>query len=187
MARFLYATNPAPNHQKGFSLIELLVVIAIIGILVAIVFASFSHARAKARDAKRLSDLKQLQAAIEVYGQAHGQYPAMGCGATGWSGHNNYYGPCEHYIEGISDLIDPLPVDPKDPTVGGFLYWTNGPRTEYKLLMHNSVESETVTPDHPYARCPAWASCSETWCQPSNGTFGKTYAVYSSGAVAVCR
>lgn len=51
----------------GFTLIELLVVIAIIGILSAVVLASLNSARQKSRDAKRISDLKQLQLALELY------------------------------------------------------------------------------------------------------------------------
>jgi prepilin-type N-terminal cleavage/methylation domain-containing protein len=53
--------------RKGFTLIELLVVIAIIGLLASIVLVSLNSARAKARDAKRVSELKQIQTAIELY------------------------------------------------------------------------------------------------------------------------
>src|SRR6185369_14455312 len=51
--------------RKGFTLVELLVVIAIIGILTAIITANFAGAKAKSRDAKRVSDLAQLQLALE--------------------------------------------------------------------------------------------------------------------------
>lgn len=53
--------------NKGFTLIELLVVIAIIGILASIVMVSMSGARAKARDAVRQSDIRQIGSAMELY------------------------------------------------------------------------------------------------------------------------
>lgn len=55
------------KKEKGFTLIELLVVIAIIGILSSVVLASLNSARQKGRDARRISDLKQLQLALELY------------------------------------------------------------------------------------------------------------------------
>ena len=55
------------NYRRGFTLIELLVVIAIIGILSSVVLASLNSAREKGRDARRISDLKQLQLALELY------------------------------------------------------------------------------------------------------------------------
>ena len=54
------------KRNKGFTLIELLVVIAIIGILSSVVLASLNSARQKSRDAKRISDIKQLQLALEL-------------------------------------------------------------------------------------------------------------------------
>jgi len=63
------------NKQKGFTLIELLVVIAIIGILSSVVLASLNTARTKARDAKRVSDVKQIQLALEMYYDDNSNYP----------------------------------------------------------------------------------------------------------------
>lgn len=72
--------------NRGFTLIELLVVIAIIGVLASIVLASLNNARRKSRDARRVTDIKQLQLALELYfdGVGAGQYPASSatCDAT---------------------------------------------------------------------------------------------------------
>ena len=62
--------------NRGFTLIELLVVIAIIGILSSVVLASLNEARLKSRDAKRISDVKQLQLALEFFFDANGGYPS---------------------------------------------------------------------------------------------------------------
>lgn len=61
--------------SRGFTLIELLVVVAIIGILSSIVLASLNSARQKGRDARRISDLKQLQLALELYYDTNLGYP----------------------------------------------------------------------------------------------------------------
>ena len=67
--------------KKGFTLIELLIVIAIIGLLSTLAVISMSGARAKARDAQRLSDLKQMQTALEIsYSNANTYDP--GCETT---------------------------------------------------------------------------------------------------------
>lgn len=54
-------------NQKGFTLIELLVVIAIIGILSTMAVVALTGANTKARDSKRMADLKVLQTAVEMY------------------------------------------------------------------------------------------------------------------------
>ena len=61
--------------KQGFTLIELLIVIAIIGILSTLAVVALQSARQSARDAKRISDIKQMQIALELYYNARGQYP----------------------------------------------------------------------------------------------------------------
>jgi general secretion pathway protein G len=59
--------QPSTINQKGFSLLELLVVISIIVILITIGLTSFTTAQKKGRDAKRKSDIKEVQTALEQY------------------------------------------------------------------------------------------------------------------------
>lgn len=67
------------KNKKGFTLVELLVVIAIIGLLATIAFISLNSARGKARDAKRVSDIRQIQTALELYynNQTTPSYPLV--------------------------------------------------------------------------------------------------------------
>lgn len=47
-------------NKKGFTIIEILVVIAVIGLLSTMVQTKYTRAMAKARDADRLNDLKNI-------------------------------------------------------------------------------------------------------------------------------
>jgi type II secretion system protein G len=112
------------TSDKGFTLIELLVVIAIIGLLSSVVMASLNSARAKARDARRISDLRQIRTALELYYDDHnGTYPSMSgwatsCDATWTTTLQNALAP----------YMSKLPVDPRNncnsvPWVtGGYTY-----------------------------------------------------------------
>ncbi len=63
------------QNQKGFTLIELLVVIAIIGLLASVVLLALGSARTKARDAKRLADVRQIGSAMELFFNDYSAYP----------------------------------------------------------------------------------------------------------------
>jgi general secretion pathway protein G len=53
--------------SNGFTLIELLVVISIIGLLSSIILVAMNGARMAARDSRRISDLHQIQIALQLY------------------------------------------------------------------------------------------------------------------------
>ena len=92
------------NKQKqGFTLIELLVVIAIIGLLSTLSILALNTARARARDAKRVADVKQVQTALEMYYNDVGDYPATA--TTG----SPIYSSSGTYIRAVP--APPTPVD----------------------------------------------------------------------------
>ncbi|MEI6379245.1 MAG: LamG-like jellyroll fold domain-containing protein [Candidatus Falkowbacteria bacterium] len=64
------------EHAKGFTLIELLVVVVIIGVLASLVMIGLNTSRSKARDAKRVTDIKQIQNALDLYFSSNNAYPA---------------------------------------------------------------------------------------------------------------
>ncbi len=64
------------KNKKGFTLIELLVVIAIIGLLATLAVVALNNARTKSRDAKRVSDIRQIQTALELYFVDNNSYPS---------------------------------------------------------------------------------------------------------------
>ncbi len=69
--------------KKAFTLIELLVVVSIIGVLTAIVLTQFNVVKARARDAKRISDISQMQLIVQQYFDRCNQYPsATGTGSN---------------------------------------------------------------------------------------------------------
>lgn len=87
-------------NKKGFTLLEMLIVIAIVTLLAAVATTSYSLATLKSRDARRYSDLNQIQNAMETYySTCNFVYPTMS-GSTKIS--------C-----GSTDILSTLPSDPK--------------------------------------------------------------------------
>ncbi len=93
-------------RPRGFTLIELLVVIAIIGILSSIIMVSLGGAKQKARDARRIADIRSIQLALATYYNDNLFYP------------RNIYTP-SNLVSGsdIGNGLAPayLAIVPKDP------------------------------------------------------------------------
>ncbi len=95
-------------------MIELLVVIAIIGILASVVLASLNKARKQGRDARRVSDMKQVQLALELYFDVARRYPAS---ATIWGSGGDLQ---------VAGVMSATPKDPLDEGVAGAILCRKG-------------------------------------------------------------
>lgn len=98
--------------QKGFTLIELLVVIAIIGLLSSVVLASLNNARSNARDTRRLSDMKQIQIALELYYDDNGLYPGTASWVHNCGGNSSW---SNLFDTALSPYLPEAPNDPLSP------------------------------------------------------------------------
>ncbi|MCX6702231.1 MAG: prepilin-type N-terminal cleavage/methylation domain-containing protein [Candidatus Zambryskibacteria bacterium] len=103
------------ENKKGFTLIELLVVIAIIGILSSVVLASLNSARASARDAKRLAEMRSLKTALEFYYSDFGYYPQIG-----WTSSVDADWQTSALANALRPYIPTLPVDPTNTGSRGY-------------------------------------------------------------------
>jgi len=127
------------RKSKGFTLIELLVVIAIIGILSTIVLVSLNSARQKARDTRRLGDIRQVALALEMYYDDNTSYPiVVGCTAANWTG------TLATAITG-GGYMAAIPIDPVNS--GNNIYMFGGDGTDYVLkgYLENSLNNALDT------------------------------------------
>ena len=130
-----------PLRNRGFTLIELLVVIAIIGLLSSIVMASLNTARMKGRDSARITDVKQIQLALELYFESCREYPATleSSAANGCSGSTDF-----------QDFLNPIPLS---PTGEAYEYGVEADNSSYviaatleddgSVVLLNDIDDET--------------------------------------------
>jgi len=159
--------------QKGFTLIELLVVIAIIGLLASIVLASLNTARVKARDVRRMADLKQIQTALEMYYGDKGYYP---------SSSNSWLYSCNSSWDvlqtALALYIPNLPKDPLNkPPCGGpwndYYTYAYG-RDNTNLDRYDLVARFENTSNENRCAIKCWkrhAWTSVPWCVACGGTY----------------
>jgi len=154
----------------GFTLIELLVVIAIIGILSGIIFPNLQDARARARDARRKSDLTSIQQALRLYYNDFTLFPLSNSLAiTGSPWGSPFRNPA-----GTVTYLSYLPLDPSSTTETPRTYSYYSTGTDYILVsqLENLSDSSISTSQ---ARCPNTYSSYQTASSSDDPT--KDYVV----------
>ena len=82
-AIFTQKTKAKNKKNEGFTLIEILIVVAIIAILASVVLVGLEPTQQAGRDARRVSDLTEVQNGLELFYNACGYYPGRSWGNVG--------------------------------------------------------------------------------------------------------
>ncbi len=117
--------------SRGFTLIEILVVLAIIGIAAAVIALNVGAARERARDAKRVENVNQIDTAIALYLTENGTPP----GDDGVE----YINGNPAWIPGLAPrYIREVPSDPVDTGDYKFHYARQGINYEVAAFMEQN-------------------------------------------------
>jgi len=142
------------KSSRAFTLIELLVVIAIIGLLAAVVLVSLNSARAKARDARRLEDLKQFQTALELCYDKIGSYQinvetimTTPCQREQFQDPDFMGDPCPSYCGGWRQICGEfMSLPPRDPKGYDYTIHTTNDFKHYVFLAQMETNAYAMTP-----------------------------------------
>ncbi len=146
--------------KGGFTLVELLVVIAIIAILAAVVVLIINplELTRRGRDAARLSDLSNLQNAINVAVQEStgsgavavlcktaGAYPCSGSSNTGTRVSDGTGWVKTDLSSQKSVSVATLPIDPVNSTTYHYTYCANNDTFEIDTVLESDQQKDKMT------------------------------------------
>jgi len=112
-------------RNKGFTLIEMLIVITIIALLASLILVGMGGARAKARDARRIADLHNVQNALELYYAKNGTY------LVGTYNSSTNWDTFRTTLTGAGIGVNQVPKDPLNDATRYYRY--GGTATDYVL------------------------------------------------------
>ncbi len=144
------------QSKKGFTLIELLIVIVIIGVLATFLVSNYIGVSQRARDSRRKSDLKQIQAALELIRSDTGRYP-----------YAIYSSPCPMsgpLQVGAVIYMNKVPCDPSLLTfytspAGNYGYVNRGGSYQLYACLENSNDTDpNYFPPLSIKTCPSFPS-----------------------------
>ena len=114
------------KKQTGFTIVELLIVIVVIGILAAITIVTYGGVQDRARDTRRISDIKSIQEAIELHYLQTGSFPTVHTPAGSMSAWEaSSLEPAGQFLRPLIDsgVTTSVPVDPvNNATAAGMGY-----------------------------------------------------------------
>jgi prepilin-type N-terminal cleavage/methylation domain-containing protein len=120
--------------EKGFTLIEILIVVAIIGILASVVLVGLGPVQKQGRDARRVSDLRQVQNGLELYFNKNGSYPPT----SDWAS-------LKTALTGAAIGVSNVPNDPRNSSPYVYQYASNG--SSYVLAAQLEDDNNPVLKD----------------------------------------
>lgn len=130
--------------KKGFTIIELLVVISIIGFISSIVLVSLKGIQSKARDARRLTDAKQILTALEMYYDSNNSYLNTG---GNWLDSSI---DAPNWITGLAPTyIGEVPDDPKKDNCWGVANPSGTPEICYYYRSDGNVYCMQISLENP--------------------------------------
>lgn len=133
------------NKKKGFTLIELLIVISIIGTLATLSLVALNVSRVKARDVRRVADIYQIQAALEMYYLDNSSYPAGTLGNKTSLSSNGFSSSPSGVIYMSEVPTNPIPMnDGVCPSTSAYKYTRIGNGSSYTLSYCHSVTGPAV-------------------------------------------
>jgi general secretion pathway protein G len=134
------------KYGSGFTIVELLIVIVVIGILAAITITAYNGVQVRARDSARISKVKSISKAIELYRVDNGMYPPILDG-VGWEttcgSQTDNWGHCDRNKILADSLAPYMKIDPtslSDATQGNYFYHYTSQATDnyqtYGLMVY---------------------------------------------------